>query len=109
MKDSFISKYSEPQIEPAAGQGQSFPDQERTEQWDIRSLLLSQPKNVEAELKFHKELFSKLKFNYIQQDSQEKFLKRVLEIPGLFVQPEDVERLGASFWSSDAFLASGRC
>ena len=98
MKDSFISKYNESSHsalnEPKAGHGTTFPDAERTEQLDIRALLLSQPRNVAAELKFHKELFSKLKFNYVEQESQEKFLKRVLEIPPLYVSPEEVKKLG---------------
>ena len=106
MKDSFISKYadsSNPALQdnqPKAGHGTTFPDAERTEQLDIRALLLSQPKNVAAELKFHKELFSKLKFNYVEQESQEKFLKRVLEIPPLYVSAEEVQKLGIAFLST---------
>ena len=95
MKDSFVSKYKDlGNDEPTAGMGETFPDQERTEQLDIRGLLLSQPKNVLSELDFHKDLFSKLKFNYVEQESQEKFLKRVLEIPALFVQKAEVIDFG---------------
>jgi hypothetical protein len=94
MKDSYVSKYQNlSNDETSAGLGNTFPDQERTEQLDIRSLLLSQPKNVLSELQFHKDLFSKLKFNYIESESQDKFLKRVLEIPALFVGEEDVLNL----------------
>jgi hypothetical protein len=94
MKDSFVSKYQNTSNdENSAGVGQSFPDHERTQQLDIRALLLSQPKNVLSELQFHKDLFSKLKFNYIESESQHKFLKRVLEIPALFVEEEGVSLL----------------
>ena len=94
MKDSYVSKYQNlSNDETSAGLGNTFPDQERTEQLDIRSLLLSQPKNVLSELQFHKDLFTKLKFNYIESESQDKFLKRVLEIPALFVGEDDVLNL----------------
>jgi hypothetical protein len=94
MAESFVQKYQNASNdENSAGVGQSFPDQERTLQLDIRALLLSQPKNVLSELQFHKELFSKLKFNYIESESQHKFLKRVLEIPALFVGEEEVSLL----------------
>lgn len=91
MKESFVSKYqNSSNDENSAGLGNTFPDEERTQVLDIRALLLSQPKNVLSELQFHKDLFSKLKFNYIESESQDKFLKRVLEIPALFVGEEEV-------------------
>ncbi|KAJ3197495.1 hypothetical protein HK101_003193 [Irineochytrium annulatum] len=53
-------------------------EDDRTEKLDVRGLLLSQPRNMEAELRFHKELFSKLKFNFLEQTTKEAFLKRIL-------------------------------
>ncbi|KAJ3391171.1 hypothetical protein HDU84_006385 [Entophlyctis sp. JEL0112] len=56
-------------------------EDDRTEKLDVRGLLLANPRNMEAELKFHKELFSKLKFNFLEQTTKEMFLKRVLAVP----------------------------
>ncbi|KAJ1567350.1 hypothetical protein HK405_006293 [Cladochytrium tenue] len=65
-------------------------EDDRTEKFDVRSLLLAQPKNMETELRFHKELFSKLKFNFLEQTTKETFLKRVLSIPPQWCTDEEV-------------------
>ncbi|KAJ3332944.1 hypothetical protein HDU76_012513 [Blyttiomyces sp. JEL0837] len=70
-------------------------EDDRTEKLDIRGLLLSQPKNMEAELGFHKELFSKLKFNFLEQTTKETFLKRVLAVPPQWCTPDDLKEAEA--------------
>ncbi|KAJ3084846.1 hypothetical protein HDU99_001922 [Rhizoclosmatium hyalinum] len=65
-------------------------EDDRTEKLDVRGLLLANPKNMEAELKFHKELFSKLKFNFLEQTTKEMFLKRVLAVPTTWTSPQEI-------------------
>ncbi|KAI9332353.1 hypothetical protein BDR26DRAFT_869352 [Obelidium mucronatum] len=65
-------------------------EDDRTDKLDVRGLLLSNPKNMEAELKFHKELFSKLKFNFLEQTTKEMFLKRVLAQPPEWSSPQEI-------------------
>ncbi|KAJ3033854.1 hypothetical protein HDV00_005703 [Rhizophlyctis rosea] len=67
--------------EGAPGRGETFPDDDRTVQIDIQSLLRAQPHMVEAELKFHKELFSKLKWNHLELDTKDTFVKKILRLP----------------------------
>ncbi|KAI8618714.1 hypothetical protein BC830DRAFT_1079031 [Chytriomyces sp. MP71] len=54
---------------------------DRTEKLDVRGLLLANPRNMEAELKFHKDLFNKLKFNFLELSTKERFLRRLLASP----------------------------
>ncbi|KAJ3099347.1 60S ribosomal protein L3 [Phlyctochytrium planicorne] len=68
-------------------------EDERTEKLDIRSLLLGQPKNMEAELHFHKELFSKLKFNFLEQSTKEMFIRRILGDPVEWSSGEEIQSL----------------
>ncbi|KAL2916924.1 hypothetical protein HK105_203356 [Polyrhizophydium stewartii] len=95
LKDSYISRFQAERSDgaPSAGRGEVVPDEDRTEALDIRQLLLTQPRNTEAEKNFHKELFSKLKFNYLEQDAKEKFLRRVLDMTPQFATPESVQGL----------------
>lgn len=51
------------------------------------------PNHVSVELGFYKELFSKLKFNYLEQVSKEKFTKRILNVPADFEMQNDLEIL----------------
>ncbi|KAG0270344.1 hypothetical protein DFQ27_008359 [Actinomortierella ambigua] len=50
---------------------------------------------LEGEVEFFKELFDKLKFNYLEQDSKEKFLNGILKDPPLEIKQEDNEELEA--------------
>ncbi|KAI8822191.1 uncharacterized protein EV422DRAFT_525998 [Fimicolochytrium jonesii] len=77
------------------GKGTSFPDTDRTERLDIPALLRAQPRNVEAECRFHEELFKKLKFTYVEQKAKDGFLKRVLDVPPKFPTEEEVQILEA--------------
>ncbi|KAF9974659.1 hypothetical protein BGZ73_001882 [Actinomortierella ambigua] len=50
---------------------------------------------LEDEVEYFKELFDKLKFNYLEQDSKEKFLNGILKEPPLEIKQEDNEELEA--------------
>ncbi|KAJ3072596.1 hypothetical protein HDU98_003319 [Podochytrium sp. JEL0797] len=65
-------------------------EDDRTEKLDVRGLLLSNPKNMEAELKFYKDLFSKLKFNFLEQTTKETFLKSLLAVPTQWSTSQDI-------------------
>ncbi|KAJ3409771.1 hypothetical protein HDU80_009748 [Chytriomyces hyalinus] len=63
---------------------------DRTEKLDVRGLLLSNPRNMDSELRFHKELFSKLKFNFLEQTTKETFIKRALAQPPQMCQTNEI-------------------
>ncbi|KAH6599189.1 hypothetical protein BASA50_003217 [Batrachochytrium salamandrivorans] len=103
LKESFIEKF---QAEDSSkennnatslqvGHGQVYPDDadHRTQVLDIRRLLLAHPQNTCAEKNFHKELFSKLKFNYLEQAAKESFLTRILQISPEFVSAQALQDL----------------
>ncbi|KAI8926616.1 hypothetical protein BC831DRAFT_455955 [Entophlyctis helioformis] len=98
MKDTFVARFQgDRPDELQAGRGQVCPDDDdRTDVLDIRRLLLAQPGNTEPEMKFHKELFSKLKFNYLEQDAKEKFLRRVLDTVPVYASQAAVKALEQS-------------
>ncbi|KAG0232983.1 hypothetical protein BGW42_007796 [Actinomortierella wolfii] len=50
---------------------------------------------LEGEVEYFKELFDKLKFSYLEQDSKEKFLNGILKEPPLEIKQEDNEELEA--------------
>ncbi|KAJ3122799.1 hypothetical protein HK100_011847, partial [Physocladia obscura] len=66
-------------------------EDDRTEKLDVRALLLANPKNMESELQFHKELFSKLKFNYLEQSTKEAFLRRILAKPVEWATTDEIK------------------
>ncbi|KAJ3180696.1 hypothetical protein HDU87_001809 [Geranomyces variabilis] len=78
------------------GKGASFPEAADDMRLDIPALLQAQPKNVEAEVRFHEELFQKMKFTFVEQKAKEGFLKRVLDVPARFPTQQDVESLNVS-------------
>ncbi|KAJ3083191.1 hypothetical protein HK102_001195 [Quaeritorhiza haematococci] len=104
FKDSFVSKYSTPadanpvlanlRQQQSENDGAGFVDMEDLTTMhgrdDLRKLVLGQPRNMEVELNYRKELFSRLKFNYLEQETKEKCLKRVLDIPARFATSMDV-------------------
>ncbi|KAJ3416516.1 Tetratricopeptide repeat protein 16 [Chytridiales sp. JEL 0842] len=89
----WIQLQENPEAPNADGTGPIEDD--RTEKLDVRGLLLGQPKNMEAELRFHKELFSKLKFNFLEQTTKETFLKRVLAVPVQWPRSEEIREAEA--------------
>lgn len=52
---------------------------------------LSNPTSITDEINFKKELFSKLKFQYLEQETREKFLRAILENPPLYVEKQDID------------------
>ncbi|OLL22663.1 Kinetochore protein Sos7 [Neolecta irregularis DAH-3] len=55
---------------------------------------LPNPLGVEADLNHFKELFSKLKFSYLEQETKEKYLKALLEDPPQFVDQTGINEHG---------------
>ncbi|EMR09329.1 hypothetical protein PNEG_02284 [Pneumocystis murina B123] len=47
------------------------------------------PNMVESDLKYFKELFSKLKFSYIEQETKERYLRAILDDPILVIENKD--------------------
>lgn len=45
----------------------------------------------DAQVSFKKSEFSKLKFQYLEQETKEKFLKKVMDIPPMYASAEDVK------------------
>eukprot|EP00842_Homolaphlyctis_polyrhiza_P006395 jgi/Hompol1/6757/HPOL_005072-RA len=72
---------------------ESYSDMDQILSNDVRKLMRQHPQNTEAEKSFHKELFSKLKVNYLEQDAKEKFLKRVLDTPPIYASEQSVKEL----------------
>ncbi|KAJ1983444.1 hypothetical protein H4R34_001278 [Dimargaris verticillata] len=54
------------------------------------------PAAVEAELSYYNELFEKLKFNYLEQATKERFIRDLMQEPPLVVDQEDIQELEAS-------------
>ncbi|KAG5437659.1 hypothetical protein PCANB_000696 [Pneumocystis canis] len=52
------------------------------------------PNIIESDLKYFKELFSKLKFSYIEQETKERYLRAILDDPILIVEHKDNIELG---------------
>ena len=56
---------------------------------------LASPGALADEIKFKRELFSKLKFQYLEQETREKFLRAVLETPPHYVDQQDIDAKAA--------------
>ncbi|KAJ3034080.1 hypothetical protein HK097_004635, partial [Rhizophlyctis rosea] len=78
-RSKFLSRYDEPLS--SAGRGVLFPDDDNAMDVDLPSLLRAQPRVLESELKFHKELFSKLKWNHLELDTKRNFVEKLLKMP----------------------------
>ncbi|KAJ8325773.1 hypothetical protein QVD99_001503 [Batrachochytrium dendrobatidis] len=117
LKDSFIAKFQTElsagdsgkngdNVLLQAGHGQVFPDNadNRTEKLDIRRLLLAHPQNTCAEKNFHKELFSKLKFNYLEQAAKESFLNCILQVSPQFATAQTLQTFEQSVKESKEVL-----
>ncbi|KAJ1970021.1 hypothetical protein H4R35_005991, partial [Dimargaris xerosporica] len=53
------------------------------------------PAAVEAELSYYNELFGKLKFNYLEQATKERFIRDLMQEPPLVIDQEDIQELEA--------------
>lgn len=57
------------------------------------SLTLSNPRGIKEELQFLKEFCSKLKFQYLEQESRDKFLRELLMDGTREISPLDIDRI----------------
>ena len=90
-RDLSIIRLSEPlaipQTQPLSAQKRSSDVSVSTESFDNPS-----PASLAADLSHYKELFSKLRFSYLEQVTKEKFLRSIVGDPPLIVeQSENVE------------------
>ncbi|KAJ1924994.1 hypothetical protein IWQ60_004854 [Tieghemiomyces parasiticus] len=53
------------------------------------------PKAVEADLAYYRTLFSKLKFNYLEQTTKERFLRDLMQEPPVDIELEDIQEIEA--------------
>ncbi|PYH94103.1 hypothetical protein BO71DRAFT_326147 [Aspergillus ellipticus CBS 707.79] len=84
-----ILRISEPIFAPDAGSQNSSPSKRRS---DASNLDNPTPASLEADLTHYKELFSKLRFSYVEQVTKEKFLRAIVGDPPLVVgHNENVE------------------
>ncbi|KAI9689208.1 MAG: hypothetical protein M1822_000946 [Bathelium mastoideum] len=60
--------------------------------------------NLEAELAHYKDLFSKLRFSYVEQVTKEKFLRAIASDPPLLVEPHENSELEAQLQEVKAEL-----
>lgn len=54
--------------------------------------LIYNPTSISEEITFKKELFSKLKFQYLEQETREKFIRAILDDPPLYVGQLDIDQ-----------------
>lgn len=62
------------------------------------------PSLVDEEINYQKERLSKLKFQYIEQETKEKFLRYIVEKPDLLVSKEDISQLEQNNVTVKAYL-----
>lgn len=62
------------------------------------------PASLEADLIHYKELFSKLRFSYVEQVTKEKFLRAITDNPPLFVEQSENTALEAQLGEAKAAL-----
>ncbi|RAL12161.1 uncharacterized protein BO97DRAFT_390374 [Aspergillus homomorphus CBS 101889] len=84
-----IIRISEPIFSPAAENQNATPSKRHS---DVSSVDNPTPASLEADLSHYKELFSKLRFSYVEQVTKEKFLRAIVGDPPLVVgHNENVE------------------
>lgn len=71
--------------------------------WDI-----STPSALQADLSHYKELFSKLRFSYLEQVTKEKFLRTITEDPPQIIEPSENDALEAHLASEKATLKASK-
>mmetsp|Transcript_2391 Transcript_2391/g.2658 ORF Transcript_2391/g.2658 Transcript_2391/m.2658 type:complete len:343 (-) Transcript_2391:1329-2357(-) len=54
---------------------------------------IENPNLINDEINFQKENFSKLKFQYLEQETKEKFLRSLFDNPPKYIQQEDINKL----------------
>ncbi|RWA05343.1 hypothetical protein EKO27_g9763 [Xylaria grammica] len=81
-----ILKLSEP-ISAEIAQLQEQP--QRTSDISNSSLDATTPASLEADLTHYRELFSKLRFSYVEQVTKEKFIRAIVGDPPLIVSPQE--------------------
>lgn len=89
-----ILSISQPILDPAASAKRSSnaSDQERT------------PSALQADLEHYRELFSKLRFSYVEQVTKERFLRAITAEEPEFVEGEENRELGAKLAEDKAAL-----
>ncbi|KAL4924865.1 uncharacterized protein BDV17DRAFT_273271 [Aspergillus undulatus] len=84
-----IVRISEPIFSPDTEASEQSPSKRRS---DVSVLDTPTPSSLEADLTHYKELFSKLRFSYVEQVTKEKFLRAIVGDPPLVVgHNENVE------------------
>ncbi|RAH65182.1 uncharacterized protein BO66DRAFT_423701 [Aspergillus aculeatinus CBS 121060] len=84
-----IIRISEPIFSPTSENQATTPSKRNS---DVSSLDNPTPASLEADLSHYKELFSKLRFSYVEQVTKEKFLRAIVGDPPLVVgHNENVE------------------
>jgi DNA repair exonuclease SbcCD ATPase subunit len=81
-----ILKLSEP-ISSSVTQSQD--PHQRTSDISTSSLDATTPSSLEADLTHYRELFSKLRFSYVEQVTKEKFIRAIVGDPPLIVSPQE--------------------
>lgn len=71
---------------------------------DLSTNETSTPASLQAELGHYKELFSKLRFSYVEQVTKEKFLRAISDNPPLFVEHQENMELEAQLAQEKAAL-----
>ena len=60
--------------------------------------------SIETELEHYKDLFTKLRFSYVEQVTKEKFLRAIVSDPPLLVEPQENNELEAELKEVKAAL-----
>lgn len=76
----------------------------RTSDISTASLDAPTPSSLEADLAHYKELFSKLRFSYVEQVTKEKFIRAIVGDPPLIVTPHENAELEAGNAAAKAEL-----
>jgi DNA repair exonuclease SbcCD ATPase subunit len=76
----------------------------RTSDVSTSSLDAPTPSSLEADLAHYRELFSKLRFSYVEQVTKEKFIRAIVGDPPLIVSPQENADLEASNAAAKAEL-----
>ncbi|KAK6456098.1 uncharacterized protein RJT20DRAFT_41677 [Scheffersomyces xylosifermentans] len=60
---------------------------------EASSVKLSNPKRINEELAYQKEIFSKLKFLYLEQETRDKFLRKISELTTDHIDTNDLRKI----------------
>ncbi|KAG5513346.1 hypothetical protein PMAC_001409 [Pneumocystis sp. 'macacae'] len=88
QKQDYIRKTSSANTGSTVAQQQNTDDISNVQN-EVGEEDISDPNIVESDLKYFKELFSKLKFSYIEQETKERYLRAILDDPILVVEHKD--------------------